>query len=173
MVGCWFLVLASGRALSDSGCAPTPRCTGLRAARCRIASALPFRVRLEAGELGSVSALMQSDPESAPTWFRVIAVAVALECLYTSVRVGLDLHVVQMPGMAGQPTLALAMQLSFAAWLGLSIACVVFVPRTSASRLVFAILLIVVGLAAWVSHRAIAHLVTMATYSPHSGPTWW
>jgi hypothetical protein len=30
---------------------PTPRCTGLGAARCRVASALPFRVRLEAGEL--------------------------------------------------------------------------------------------------------------------------
>ena len=39
---------------------PTPRCTGLRAARCCGASALPFRVRLEAGELRTLGVAPQS-----------------------------------------------------------------------------------------------------------------
>ncbi len=34
----------------------TRRCTGLGAARCCLPSAVPFRVRLEAGELGTLAA---------------------------------------------------------------------------------------------------------------------
>jgi len=111
-----------------------------------------------AAERQTVSALMNSEAKR-PILFRLLAAAIALECAYPAIRIAVDLQIVQLPGTFGEPTLALAMALSSVAGLMLAVACAFFVAPASASRVVFAVILVLVGTGAWVSHRAIAHLV--------------